>query len=49
MKTRIISPFGEIIKNINIRKYCEKMRFPIKENTFSHHGGNLKPLPLQLV
>jgi hypothetical protein len=44
-----MSPFGEIIKNINIRNYREKMRFPIKKNTFPRHGGSFKPLPLQPV
>jgi hypothetical protein len=49
VKTKTISPFGEIIKNINIQNYCEKMRFPIKMTNFSLHGGNLKPSPLQPV
>jgi hypothetical protein len=49
VKTKIISPFGEIVKNINIRNYREKMRFPIKKNTFSRHGGTIKPSPLQPV
>jgi hypothetical protein len=49
VKTKTISPFGEIIKNINIRNYREKMRFPIKKSNFSRHGGNLKPSPLQPV
>jgi hypothetical protein len=46
VKTKIISPFGEIIKNINIRNYCKKMWFPIKKNTFARH---IKPSPLQPV
>jgi hypothetical protein len=49
VKTRIIPPVGEIIKNINIRNYREKMWFPIKKNTFSRHGGNFKPSPLRPV
>jgi hypothetical protein len=49
VNTKIISPFGEIIKNINIRNYREKMWFPIKKNNFSRHGGNIKPSPLQPV
>jgi hypothetical protein len=49
VKTKTISPFGEIIKNINIRNYREKMRFPVKKTNFSRHRGNLKPLSLQLV
>jgi hypothetical protein len=49
VKTKTISPFGEIIKNINIRNYCEKMRFLIKKTNFSRYGGNLKPSTLQPV
>jgi hypothetical protein len=41
-----ISPFGELIKKINIQTYCNKMRFPTKRTTFLRHGGKLKPLPL---
>jgi hypothetical protein len=49
VKTKTISPFGEIIKNINIRNYRKKMWFPIKKTNFSRHGGNLKPSSLQPV
>jgi hypothetical protein len=48
VKTKTISPFGEIIKNINIRNYHKKMRFPIKKTNFSCHVGTLQ-LVLPLV
>jgi hypothetical protein len=46
---KTISPFGELIKNIKIRTYREKMRFPVKKTSFSRHGGKLKPSTLQPV
>jgi hypothetical protein len=46
---KTISPFGELIKNIKIRTYQEKMRFPVKKTSFSRHGGKLKLSMLQLV
>jgi hypothetical protein len=42
-------PFGELIKNIKIRTYREKMRFPVKKTSFSRHGGKLKRSTLQPV
>jgi hypothetical protein len=46
---KTISPFGELIKNIKIQTYQEEMRLPVKKTNFSHHGGKLKPSPIQPV